>query len=103
MTIDSNGKTDQPDTETPPVKRDDTPRMGALKFLPALQRKMEEAKEPIEWGLMFVDVWVNQRSTKNTMVDSRATYNFMTEIEASRLNLQWEKDVGRMKAVNSTT
>ncbi|TYK26611.1 reverse transcriptase [Cucumis melo var. makuwa] len=35
------------------------------------------------------------------MVDSGATHNFITEVEAKRLNLRWEKDAGRMKAVNS--
>ncbi|KAA0035830.1 uncharacterized protein E6C27_scaffold403G001300 [Cucumis melo var. makuwa] len=35
------------------------------------------------------------------MVDSSATHNFITEAEARRLRLRWEKDLGRMKAVNS--
>ncbi|KAA0054947.1 uncharacterized protein E5676_scaffold1163G00660 [Cucumis melo var. makuwa] len=35
------------------------------------------------------------------MVDSGATYNFITEAEARRLRLRWEKDSRRMKAVNS--
>ncbi|KAA0050164.1 uncharacterized protein E6C27_scaffold675G001970 [Cucumis melo var. makuwa] len=35
------------------------------------------------------------------MIDSGATHNFITEAEARRLRLHWEKDSGRMKAVNS--
>ncbi|KAL4030901.1 hypothetical protein IC575_009155 [Cucumis melo] len=35
------------------------------------------------------------------MVESSATHNFITEAEAKRLNLHWEKDAGRMKVVNS--
>ncbi|KAA0060206.1 uncharacterized protein E5676_scaffold767G00910 [Cucumis melo var. makuwa] len=35
------------------------------------------------------------------MVDSGATHNFITEAEARRLRLRWEKDSGRMKTVNS--
>ncbi|KAA0046345.1 uncharacterized protein E5676_scaffold426G00520 [Cucumis melo var. makuwa] len=35
------------------------------------------------------------------MVDSGATHNFITEEEVRRLKLCWEKDSGRMKAVNS--
>ncbi|KAA0049808.1 uncharacterized protein E5676_scaffold142G00230 [Cucumis melo var. makuwa] len=50
---------------------------------------------------MYVDTWINQKPTKSTMVDSGATHNFITEVEAKRLNLRWEKDAGRMKAVNS--
>ncbi|TYK11965.1 Asp_protease_2 domain-containing protein [Cucumis melo var. makuwa] len=35
------------------------------------------------------------------MVDSGATHNFITEAEARRLRLRWEKDSGKMKVVNS--
>ncbi|KAA0057276.1 uncharacterized protein E5676_scaffold279G00060 [Cucumis melo var. makuwa] len=35
------------------------------------------------------------------MVDSGTTHNFITEAEAKRLRLRWEKDSGRMKVVNS--
>ncbi|KAA0063442.1 gag-asp_proteas domain-containing protein [Cucumis melo var. makuwa] len=37
------------------------------------------------------------------MVDSGATRNFITEAEARRLRLRWEKDSRRMKVVNSVT
>ncbi|KAA0061347.1 uncharacterized protein E5676_scaffold692G00290 [Cucumis melo var. makuwa] len=35
------------------------------------------------------------------MVDSGATHNFITEAEARRLRLRWERDSEKMKAVNS--
>ncbi|KAA0065560.1 uncharacterized protein E5676_scaffold1212G00210 [Cucumis melo var. makuwa] len=35
------------------------------------------------------------------MVDSGATHNFKIEAEVRRLRLRWEKDSGRMKALNS--
>ena len=54
----------------------ETPRMGALKFLSALQKKTREQRESIEKGLMYVEAWVNHKLAKNTMVDSGATHNF---------------------------
>ena len=35
------------------------------------------------------------------MVDSSATHNFITVVEARRLNLHWKKGTGKMKVVNS--
>ena len=66
----------------------ETPRMGALKFLSALQKKTREQREPIEKGLMYVEAWVNHKLAKNTMVDSGATHNFMTKTEANQLNIK---------------
>ena len=37
------------------------------------------------------------------MVDSSATHNFITMVEARRLNLHSKKDTEKMKVVNSTT
>ncbi|KAA0055659.1 reverse transcriptase [Cucumis melo var. makuwa] len=54
-------------------------------------------------GLLYVDTWINQQQTKSAMVDSGATHNFITEAEARRLRLRWDKDLGRMKAVNFVT
>ena len=52
---------------------------------------------------MYVDCWsVNQKPSKSTIVDSDATHNFITEAEARWLNLHWEKDIGKMKVMNST-
>ena len=78
----------------------DNPRMGALKFLSALQRKVEP-KEIIEKGLMFVDATINSRSSNNTLIDSKETHNFIADQEARRLGLTIGKDPGKMKAVNS--
>ena len=77
------------------------PRMGALKFLSALQKKTWEQRESIEKGLMYVEAWVNHKLAKNTTVDSGATHNFMTETEVNRLNIKWHRDSGKMKVVNS--
>ncbi|XP_022972955.1 uncharacterized protein LOC111471475 [Cucurbita maxima] len=78
----------------------DNPRMGALKFLSALQRKVEP-KEIIEKGLMFVDATINSRLSKSTLIDSGATHNFIVDQEARRLGLTIGKDHGKMKVVNS--
>ena len=42
---------------------------------------MEETEEPMERGLMYVDVWVNNRVARKNIVDSWATHNFITETE----------------------
>ena len=66
----------------------DNHRMGVLKFLSALQRKADP-KEIIEKGFMFVDAIINSRSSKSTLIDSRATQNFIADQEARRLGLCW--------------
>ena len=38
---------------------------------------------------------MNHKLAKNTMVDSEATHNFMTETEANRLNIKWHRDSGK--------
>ena len=87
--------------ETTPDKREDqdNPRMGALKFLSALQRKVDP-KEIIEKGLMFVDATINSRPSKSTLIDSGATHNFIADQEARRLGLTIEKNPEKMKVVN---
>ena len=88
--------------ETTPNKREDqdNPRMGALKFLSALQRKVDP-KEIIEKGLMFVDATINSRPSKSTLIDSGATQNFIADQEARKLGLTIENDPKEMKSVNS--
>ncbi|KAA0062567.1 reverse transcriptase [Cucumis melo var. makuwa] len=75
--------------------------IGVLKYLSSLQKKSEERNVPTERGLLYVDTWINQKQTKSTMIDSGATHNFITEIEARRLRLRWKKDLERIKIVNS--
>ncbi|KAL4018158.1 hypothetical protein IC575_021748 [Cucumis melo] len=101
LTSDSDNQQSQTEREVDQTEEVDNPRMGALKFLSSLQKKVGEMNTPVERGLMYVDTWINQKPTKSTMVDFGATHNFITEVEAKRLNLHWEKDAGRMKAVNS--
>ncbi|KAA0059228.1 Importin subunit alpha-2 [Cucumis melo var. makuwa] len=71
--------------------------MGALKFLSFLHKKVGETSTPVERGLMYVDTWINQKPTKSATIDSGATHNFITEAEARRLNLHWEKDTWRIR------
>ena len=77
-------------------------RVGALKYLSTLQKTVEETEEPMEHDLMYVEIWVNHKAARSTIVDSGATHNFMTETEAKHLNILWHQDTGKMKAVNST-
>ncbi|XP_022985147.1 uncharacterized protein LOC111483236 [Cucurbita maxima] len=74
--------------------------MGVLKFLSALQRKVEP-KEIVEKGLMFVDATINSRPSRSTLIDSGATHNFIANQEARRLGLTIGKDLRKMKDVNS--
>ena len=54
----------------------DNPRKDALKFLLALQQKVDP-KEIIVKGLMFIDATIKSRTSKSTMIDSGTTYNFI--------------------------
>ena len=71
-----------------PDKKEDqnNPRMGALKFLSTLQRKVDP-KEIIEKGLMFIDATINSQPSKSTLIDLGATHNFIANQEARRLGL----------------
>ena len=52
---------------------------------------------------MFVDVTLDGKSTKSIIINTDTTHNFVSEVEVKHLGLKLEKDVGRMKAVNSKT
>ncbi|KAA0054055.1 senescence-specific cysteine protease sag39 [Cucumis melo var. makuwa] len=92
LALDSDNQLSQTEREVDQTEEIDNPRMGALKFLSSLQKKVGETNTPVEMGLMYVDTWINQKPTKSTMVDSSATHNFITEVESKRLNLRWEND-----------
>ena len=75
--------------------------MGALSLLNALKKHDAQVKKAPGKGLMFVEATLNEKPAKSVMIDAGATHNFVSEVEAKRLGLKLEKDVGRMKAVNS--
>ncbi|TYK09503.1 uncharacterized protein E5676_scaffold499G001070 [Cucumis melo var. makuwa] len=98
---DSDDKSNQAEDEVGHIEGGGKTRIWAIKYLSSLQKKSGERNVPIKRSLLYVDTWINQKQTKSTMVDSGATHNFITEAEARRLRLRWEKDSGRMKVVNS--
>ena len=78
----------------------DNAHMGLMQLLNAL--KVNQAKEqPQSKGLMYMEAKVNGMTTK-AMIDIGATHNFVLKEEAKRLKLQTSKEVGWLKAVNST-
>ncbi|TYK18537.1 uncharacterized protein E5676_scaffold119G00360 [Cucumis melo var. makuwa] len=101
LTSNLDDKSSQAEDEADRIERGDKPRIWALKYLSPFQKKVGERSVFVERGLLYVDTWINQKQTKSTMIDSGATHNFITEEEAKCLRLRWEKDSGRMKAVNS--
>ncbi|KAA0039111.1 uncharacterized protein E6C27_scaffold84G002140 [Cucumis melo var. makuwa] len=101
LIADSDDKSNRAEDEAGLVDGGKKTRIGAIKYMSSLQKKSGERHVPIKGGLMYVDTWINQKQTKSTMVDSGATHNFITEAEARRLRLRWERDSGKMKAVNS--
>ncbi|KAA0063481.1 uncharacterized protein E5676_scaffold668G00010 [Cucumis melo var. makuwa] len=101
LIADSNDKPNQDEDEAGLIDRGERTRIGAIKYLSSLQKKSGERNVPTKGGLLYVNSWINQKQTKSTMIDSGAIHNFITEAEARRLRLRWEKDSGRMKAVNS--
>ncbi|KAA0046198.1 uncharacterized protein E5676_scaffold688G00220 [Cucumis melo var. makuwa] len=89
LASDSDNQQSQTEKEVDQTEEVDNPRIGTLKFLSSLQKKVGETNTPVERDLMYVDTWINQKPTKSTMVDSGATHNFITEAEAKRLDLRW--------------
>ncbi|KAA0051479.1 uncharacterized protein E6C27_scaffold55G002480 [Cucumis melo var. makuwa] len=101
LIADSDDKSNQVEDEAGLIDGGEKTRIGAIKYMSSLQKKSGESHVPSKGGLLYVDTWINQKQTKSTMIDSGATHNFITEAEARRLRLCWEKDSGKMKAVNS--
>ncbi|KAA0034110.1 uncharacterized protein E6C27_scaffold65G001000 [Cucumis melo var. makuwa] len=102
LIADSDDKSNRAEDKADLVDGGEKTRIGAIKYMSSLQKKSGERHVPTKGGLMYVDTWINQRETKSTMVDSGATHNFITEAEARRLGLRWERDSEKMKAMNST-
>ncbi|TYK29773.1 reverse transcriptase [Cucumis melo var. makuwa] len=101
LIADSDDKSNQAEDEMGQIDGSEKTRIGAIKYMSSLQKKSGERHVPTKGGLLYVDTWINQKQTESTMVDSGATHNFITEAEARRLRLRWEKDSERMKAMNS--
>ncbi|KAA0035082.1 uncharacterized protein E5676_scaffold1369G00110 [Cucumis melo var. makuwa] len=99
--LNSDDKSNKAEDQMGQIDESEKTRIGAIKYMSSLQKKSGERHVPTKGGLLYVDTWINQKQTKSTMVDSGATHNFITEAEARRLRLYWEKDSGRIKAVNS--
>ena len=101
LIADSDDKPNQAEDEAGLIDGGERTRIGAIKYLWSLQKKSGERNVPTKGGLLYVNTWINQKQTKSTMIDFGATHNFITEVEARRLRLRWEKDSERMKVVNS--
>ncbi|KAA0067253.1 Asp_protease_2 domain-containing protein [Cucumis melo var. makuwa] len=101
LIADSDDKQNRTEDEVGLIDGGEKTRIGAIKYLSSLQKKSGERNIPTKGGLLYVNTWINQKQAKSTMIDSGATHNFITEAKAKRLKLRWEKDTGRMKAVNS--
>ncbi|KAA0052177.1 uncharacterized protein E6C27_scaffold1589G00480 [Cucumis melo var. makuwa] len=101
LIADSDYKSNQAEGEVGQIDGGEKTRIGVIKYMSSLQKKLGERHVPTKGGLLYVDTWINQKQNKSTMVDSSMTHNFITEAEARRLRLRWEKDSGGMKVVNS--
>ncbi|XP_062118644.1 uncharacterized protein LOC133832296 [Humulus lupulus] len=75
--------------------------MGDVHLLNALKKHGTKGKKALGKGLMFVNSTINNKSAKSVMIDTSATHNFISELEAKRLGLKLEKDAGHIKVVNS--
>ncbi|TYK27683.1 uncharacterized protein E5676_scaffold225G00120 [Cucumis melo var. makuwa] len=101
LIADSDDKSNHVEDEAGLIDGGEKTRIEAIKYMSSLQKKSGERHVPTKGGLLYVDTWINQKQTKGTMVDSGATHNFITEANARRLRLRWERNSEKMKAVNS--
>ncbi|KAF3784921.1 hypothetical protein EJ110_NYTH29203 [Nymphaea thermarum] len=76
-------------------------RIGTLQLLNSVKRE-EKAKVTAmpSRELMYIEILVNGKPTM-AMIDTGATHNFVSVVEAKRLGLTLERRELRMKAVNS--
>ncbi len=83
-------------TEEDTEDEEENIRMGALRFLTALKKQGSTAKKSEGKGLMFIDAAINGKAAKSVMIDTGATHNFISVMEARRLGLKLDKDPGRI-------
>lgn len=72
--------------------------LGSMRLLNSVAK--EEAKALKEGGLMFVKVKTNNKVTKS-LLNTGVSHNFLTKSEAEKMNIQYTKQVGWLKTVNS--
>ena len=85
------------------MEQDDEPqearKMGSLQLLDGIKAKVEVPK--IEWkDHLFVEAKVKDHKVK-ALLDTDATHNFLEKKEANRMGIQYKKEQGWLKAVNS--
>ncbi|XP_023764406.1 uncharacterized protein LOC111912904 [Lactuca sativa] len=76
----------------------DKQQLSSMRLLNSVAK--EETKPKKGGGLMFVKTKINGETTKS-LVDTGASYNFLAENEAKKRNIQYTKEIGWLKAVNS--
>ncbi|KAL6284438.1 hypothetical protein ACE6H2_015367 [Prunus campanulata] len=72
--------------------------MGALRFLGAMEKQMNELMKSPNKGLMFVEGSINGKVAKNVMSHTSATHNFISKGEAKILGLKMYEN-GELKSV----
>ena len=84
-------------------EEEDEAQISSMRFLNSISKdaiKSSKKEENKGGSLMFVEVKVNARNTK-ALVDSGATHSFIAEEEARKLGIQYTKELGQLKVVNS--
>ena len=74
-------------------------RVSSLQLLNAAEAKVEKPKAPTK-GLIYIDTVVKGK-TSRALVDTGATHNFLDVKEAKRLGVEFTKEKGLLKAINS--
>ncbi|XP_021854582.2 DNA damage-inducible protein 1-like [Spinacia oleracea] len=88
------------ETEEEACSEDDEPRrMSSVCMMFAMGKEAPKTREE-STNMMYVDLVVNGRNAR-AMVDTDASYNFVSEKEARRLGFLLKKGGGSMKSVNS--
>lgn len=77
----------------------DARKIGYLQLLDAIKAKVEVLKMERN-GRLFVEAKVKGHTVK-ALLDTGATHNFLEVKEANRLGIQYKKEQGWLKAVNS--